>query len=308
MSQPVAGPQLLPAQRLLEIDSDLLAVLAQHYAITIVAVQEAAVTMKPPNFGPAALQVPTGAVSLFRKGELPLAQLLWLSNMADRPEQELLLLQTPGWGKGFPEAFTKQLQTLWDEGSAIRVLTVTLVTEMPGPWQLWSQLAPSDLLKTSLRANVYSLVTLDSVFKHRLHGATHSRGWDVRPSKVLLTFLSADKVASPPAVTNLAFAENVLELELFRGEERHDLVWFCDVPDPNKQASLDTTLFLRKEIEKLPGLPEFLLTRRPSPASLRTDRRAVFVISLICVRGKMLCSLTRPSVIGREPTFVVRIS
>ncbi|CAE8713383.1 unnamed protein product, partial [Polarella glacialis] len=149
-----------PGDRLLEVDPTFLLFLIKHFGITVVFVNE---------------EITDWSSSLV--------------NLTPRDEP-LYYVASPSQVKfGRLSGDFRQILTLWTMGSLedFELVAITLLQELPGNHSLWQQMAPGPFMESNLHPYITSSQLLDASIVSRLHGAPHSRGWDIRTGKVWVT-------------------------------------------------------------------------------------------------------------------------
>jgi hypothetical protein len=146
-------------------------------------------------------------------------------------------------------------------------VAITLLQELPGNHSLWQQMAPDPFMESNLLPYITSSQLLDASIVSRLHGAPHSRGWDIRTGKVWVTRMVHRQ-------RDGAICKDLLSMKRPDEDriavERTSDYWYVDYPNLTEKEAQTYHISLRgKVIERLNITEdEIISTKRLLPPKL----------------------------------------
>ncbi len=282
-----------PAQRKLEMNPDLIKSLAERFECTAILVSEVcsdwtlSAQCERATDPPAYIADPE-FVSSWRDG-LDFGDVLaHLDSSVHHPgriggeKESVLLFRTPAWTKGQFAKFATLIEHKWLwRASTFSLVSISLIPDVPGNWTVWQHICPSEYLRTKLAPYIRSIELLDIQVVNRLHGANNPRGWDPRPQRCLVTYLTPQMRAGELVATLSLFKKPSFSLEEFMTESAPELL-LIDVPDFSIGYTKTIHSYIRMTLCNQVNLLDDALQsgRRPSPGSSRTCRRVVHTFVL----------------------------
>jgi hypothetical protein len=195
--------------------------------------------------------------------------------------KEVWLVRTPPYRQSAFANFTRQIMTLWtlDQLTNFEIVAITLLQELPGNHKLWQQMSPDPFVDSILEAYIVSSQLFDSSVISRLHGAPHSRGWDIRSGKVWITKLTHRQRSGTARGGLLSMGR--VEDERIRVERTSDY-FYMDSENANEDAAQTFHAALRNHIIELLNLDpsDLTSTKRLSAAKTRAAVRFLHIFTL----------------------------
>ena len=211
-----AEPAAARPPRRLELNPTLLLEVVSRFGVNILACQEHLSDYTLDEIRGPIRVVPAEVVVQWLSGR-PLSFPRDHVRPACPPDDEVWLLKAPGPSQQRVNSFVLDLLRGWEErGERFQVVVVT-------------DLAP----------HIHASFAVDTTVIHRLHGGTLDRGWDVRPSRLWITFLRCQQRTESleASVWPLAVAEYDLGRE--PSVDLSELV-YLDAPNNSKAAGQAT--------------------------------------------------------------------